>query len=138
HHHHDRAVDHDHPGDGHGVILLRRRTELGLIVVVVLITAGAYALAGLGREAEIPANIGPFLGIILGLLVAAHIGVRRLAPDADGILLPLAALLNGLGYVFIVRLDEAAADGGGLAGLQSMWTAVGIGAFIATLAFVRR
>jgi peptidoglycan glycosyltransferase len=120
------------------VIVLRRRTELGLIVVAALITAGAYALAGLGRDAEIPANVLPFLGFVLGLLVAAHVAVRRLAPDADGILLPLAALLNGIGYVFIVRLDRAQADGGRLAGLQSMWTAVGIGAFIATLYFVRR
>jgi cell division protein FtsW (lipid II flippase) len=120
------------------VIVLRRRTELGLIVVGSLITAGAYALAGLGRDAEIPANLFPFLGMVLGLLVAAHIAVRRLAPDADGILLPLAALLNGLGYVFIVRLDEAQADSGRLAGLQAMWTAVGIGAFVATLVVVRR
>lgn len=118
--------------------LLRRRTELGLIVVAVLITAGAYALAGLGQQAEIPANIGPFLGVVLALLVTAHIAVRRLAPNADGILLPLAALLNGIGYVFIVRLDEAQEDGGRLAGLQSLWTAVAIGAFILTLAFVRR
>lgn len=120
------------------MIVLRRRTELGLIVVGALITAGAYALAGLGRDAEIPANLIPFLGLVLGLLVTAHFAVRRLAPDADGILLPLAALLNGIGYVFIVRLDEAQEDGGRLAGLQSMWTAVGIAAFIATLAFVRR
>ena len=118
--------------------LLRRRTELGLIVVAVLITAGAYALAGLGRDAEIPANIGPFLGIVLALFVTAHIAVRRLAPNADGILLPLAALLNGIGYVFIVRLDEAQEEGGRLAWLQSVWTAVAIGAFIATLVFVRR
>ena len=118
--------------------ILRRRTELGLIVVVVIITAGAYALAGLGRAAEIPADIGPFLGVILALLVTAHLAVRRLAPNADGILLPLAALLNGIGYVFIVRLDEAQDGGGRLAALQSVWTAVGIAAFIATLAFVRR
>ena len=120
------------------MIVLRRRTELGLIVVGALITAGAYALAGLGRDAEIPANIVPFLGVILGMLVAAHVAVRRLAPDADGILLPLAGLLNGIGYVFIVRLDEAQTDTGRLAGLQAMWTAVGIGAFIATLLVVRR
>lgn len=118
--------------------VLRRRTELGLIVVAVLITAGAYALAGLGRNAEIPANIGPLLGVILALFIGAHVAVRRLAPDADGILLPLAALLNGIGYVFIVRLDEAQEDGGRLAALQSVWTAVGIAAFIAVLAFVRR
>lgn len=120
------------------MIVLRRRTELGLIVVSVLITAGAYALAGLGRDAEIPANIVPFLGVVLGMLVAAHLAVRRLAPQADGILLPLAALLNGLGYVFIVRLDEAQDRTGDLAGLQAMWTAVGIAAFIGTLVVVRR
>jgi cell division protein FtsW (lipid II flippase) len=40
--------------------------------------------------------------------------------------------------VFIVRLDEAQADTGRLAGLQAMWTAVGIGAFVATLLVVRR
>jgi cell division protein FtsW (lipid II flippase) len=111
---------------------------MGLIVVAVLITAGAYALAGLGRDAQIPANIGPFLGIVLALFIAAHIAMRRLAPNADGILLPLAALLNGIGYVFIVRLDEAQDEGGRLAGLQSVWTAVAIGAFIATLVVVRR
>jgi len=120
------------------VIVLRRRTELGLIVVGALVTAGAYALAGLGRDAEIPANLVPFLGVVLGMLVAAHLAVRRLAPDADGILLPLAALLNGIGYVFIVRLDEAQEDGGRLAGLQVVWTVVGILAFVATLAVVRR
>ncbi len=118
--------------------LLRRRTELGLVVLAALVTAGAYALAGLGRDAEIPANIGPFLGIVLGLFGTAHVAVRRLAPNADGILLPLAALLNGVGYVFIVRLDEAQADGGRLAGLQAVWTGVGIAAFVGVLVFVRR
>jgi len=64
--------------------------------------------------------------------------MRRFAPNADGTLLPIAGLLNGLGYVFIVRLDEAKADPKNLAGLQSIWVAVGIGAFIATLVIVRR
>ena len=47
-------------------------------------------------------------------------------------LLPLAALLNGLGYVMIARLDHK------LAGLQALWTAFGVAAFIATLFIVRR
>ena len=40
----------------------RRRTELGLIVLAVLLTGGLYALAGLGKAGNLPANIGPFLG----------------------------------------------------------------------------
>ena len=42
-------------------------TELGLIILVVVIIGATYALAAFGQNAEIPANIGPFLGIVLGL-----------------------------------------------------------------------
>ncbi len=110
----------------------RRRAELGLIVLAVAITAGAYTLASLGQTASVPADIGPFLALIAALLFGAHVAVRRLAPEADGLILPLVAVLNGIGYVFIVRLDPD------LARLQATWTAVGIVAFVATLAFVRR
>ncbi|MEY2430456.1 MAG: hypothetical protein QOC92_181 [Acidimicrobiaceae bacterium] len=103
-----------------------------------VIVAGAYTLATLGRTSSIPANIGPFLGVVLGLFVAAHIATRRYAPGADGLLLPLAALLNGIGYVFIARLDEASRRPQGLAAAQAGWTVIGIGAFILTLLFVRR
>ena len=61
----------------------------------------------------------------------AHIVNRKLAPAADGLLLPLAALLNGIGYVFIARLDQD------LAAAQATWTAVGIGLYILTLVLVR-
>jgi peptidoglycan glycosyltransferase len=117
---------------------VRRNTELGLIVLGTLVTVGAYALASLAEDATIPADIVPFLCVVLGLQLAAHVAIRRLAPNADGTLLPIAGLLNGLGYVFIVRLDEARADPKNLAGLQSGWVAVGIAAFIATLLLVRR
>jgi cell division protein FtsW (lipid II flippase) len=110
----------------------RRRTELGLILLAVVAVGATYALAAFGQNATIPADIGPFLGVILVLLLAAHLAARRWAPDADGTLLPIAGLLNGLGYVFIARLNDD------LAGLQATWTAVGIGAFIATLVIVRR
>lgn len=110
----------------------RRRVELGLMVLVGILTAGAYVLASLGRSASLPANLVPFLVVILALLTAAHFAVRRLAPGADGLLLPLAGLLNGIGYVFVARLRPD------LAGFQALWTAVGIGAFVATLVVVRR
>ena len=110
----------------------RRTTELGLIVLSVLVTVGAYALASLGRTASLPANIVPFLGMIIGLLAIAHVATRKLAPNADGVLLPMAGLLNGIGYVVIARLDRD------LAGAQSLWSAVGVGAYIATLVVVKR
>jgi cell division protein FtsW (lipid II flippase) len=110
----------------------RRDTELGLLLLVAIVIAGAYTLASLGKTASIPANIGPFLAIILGLLGLAHAALRRFAPHADAVLLPIAGLLNGLGYVFIARLNRD------LARLQTTWTALGIVAFIVTLVVVRR
>jgi peptidoglycan glycosyltransferase len=118
--------------------VVRRNTELGLILLGTLVTVGAYVLAALAEDARIPANIGPFLGVVLGLQLAAHIAIRRLAPDADGTIVPIAGLLNGLGYVFIVRLDEAKGDPQGLAGLQSAWAVVGMVAFVGTLVAIRR
>jgi cell division protein FtsW (lipid II flippase) len=110
----------------------RRHTELTLIVMVSLLTAGAYTLAALGENAEIPARIGPFLVIMLSLLLAAHIAVRFLARGADATMLPLAALLHGIGFVMITRLDEE------LAGLQTTWSIIAVAAFAATLLVVQR
>jgi len=115
----------------------RRTTELGLLVLGTMFVVGAYLLATLPEDSEIPTTVGPFLGIIVGLPLVAHVAVRRLAPQADGMLLPLASLLNGLGYVFVVRLDEARARPRGLAGLQSVWMILGVAAFVATLVFVK-
>jgi peptidoglycan glycosyltransferase len=91
-----------------------------------------YALAGFGKAGNLPANMGPFLAVIFGLLLIAHLAMRRLAPLADPMLLPCAGLLNGIGYVFIARLSTHEAR------LQAVWTAIGIAAFVLTLLVVRR
>jgi len=110
----------------------RRSTELSLVVMAGTITAGAYTLASLGEFAAIPARIIPFLALLLGLLVLAHCAVRLFARGADPTLLPLAAILHGLGYVMITRLDEE------LAGLQTTWSILAIAAFVVTLVVVQR
>ena len=108
-----------------------RTVELGLLLLTCLITVSAYGLTSLGRAAALPADIVPFLTIVVVLLLTAHVVVRRLAPQADGLLLPLVALLNGLGYAMIARLDPQLADS------QSAWTFLGLVGFTITLAVVR-
>jgi cell division protein FtsW (lipid II flippase) len=110
----------------------RRRTELGLIVLAVILIGGLYALAGEGKAGSLPANIGPFLALIFVLLLVGHLAMRRLAPEADPILLPVAGLLNGIGYVFIARLSSTQAAA------QAVWSLVGMIAFVATLVVVKR
>jgi cell division protein FtsW (lipid II flippase) len=115
-----------------------RRVELGLIALIAIVVLVAYGLASLGQSASVPGNIGPFLAWMVGLFFFVHLSVRRFAPAADPVMLPMALLLNGLGYVMIARLGGDVAGGSDLAGLQSVWTAVGIGAFVATLVVVPR
>jgi cell division protein FtsW (lipid II flippase) len=115
-----------------GPASVRRNTELGLLLMVVVITAGAYTLLSLGQQGDIPKEIWGFLVVVLGVFVAAHIVTRRVAPRANSTLLPLAGLLNGLGFVLIARVK---AD---LAWSQALWSAVGIGVYCGTLIFVRR
>ena len=112
----------------------RRNNELVLVLMAAVLTIGAYLLASLGKTSDIPANLIGFLVIVVGLLLVAHVATRFLAAGADSVLLPLAALLNGIGYVFIVRVDAR----NRLAGLQSVWTFLGIGLYVVVLMVVRR
>lgn len=110
----------------------RRRSEFGLVLMAATITGAAYVLAALGKNAQMPATIIPFLVALLGLLVFAHIATRWLASGADSTLLPLAALLHGIGYVMIARLSERRAA------LQTTWSFIAVVAFVVTLLVVQR
>ncbi|NED06554.1 FtsW/RodA/SpoVE family cell cycle protein, partial [Streptomyces sp. SID6648] len=62
---------------------------------------------GLAINDEVPAGLLSY-GFGLGLLAGVgHLVVRKFAPYADPLLLPLATLLNGLGLVAIWRLDQS-------------------------------
>jgi cell division protein FtsW (lipid II flippase) len=110
----------------------RRRTELGLLIFGSLLTVALYVIAELGAKSKIPPHIGPFLGIVLGLVLTAHVANRWLIPDANPVILPLAALLNGIGYVVIARWHPSYAKS------QAGWAALGVIVYILTLVVVRR
>jgi cell division protein FtsW (lipid II flippase) len=110
----------------------RRAQELGLGLMAVVITGGGYVLLQLADQPDLPPDLWVFLLAVLGLYLVAHLAVRRFAPRADATLLPIAAVLNGIGFVTVSRLDRDLARG------QAVWTAVGVGAFVLTLVVVRR
>jgi peptidoglycan glycosyltransferase len=112
----------------------KRRTEFVLLVFGSLLIVALYIVASLGQDSRVPPDIGPFLGIILGLALAAHMANRWLVPDANAVVLPVAALLNGIGYVVIARWDHWYP---GEARNQALWTAIGVGAYVGTLLVVR-
>ena len=117
----------------------RRTRELSLGALALLITAGGYVLLALSKAPALPAHVWGFLGAVVALFGCAHVAVRRFAPRADATLLPIAALLLGIGFITISRLDLNATPKDPAVGpAQSVWIAVGIGAFVLTLAIVRQ
>ncbi|MEW2490571.1 FtsW/RodA/SpoVE family cell cycle protein [Streptomyces sp. NPDC048411] len=121
----------------------RRNTELGLMAFAIGISVFAYANVGLAMDGKLPSGMfGYGAGLIL-LGGVAHLVVRKFAPYADPLLLPLATLLNGLGLVLIWRLDQSprliatAKYQYGVftpsAPRQLLYSAVGVALFVAVL-----
>lgn len=112
-----------------------RKTEFGLLVAATLIialTLTSLNLAlGLGLNSDLLWVIGGFITVF----TVAHLALCIFAPRADQIMLPVAALLNGLGLALIYRLDMAM--GYTMATRQVMWTLVGIILFILVLALLK-
>ena len=129
-----------------GFVPPRRGAELFLVVFAVLIAVVAYAAVGYGVEGQLPAGTLGYGAGLAALFLGAHAVVRFVAPYADPLILPCAAVLNGIGLVVIRRLDFEAAERATQAGsalpradapLQLIWTAVGILAFAAVLVVIR-
>ena len=111
---------------------LRRNTEASLLVISLVIAVGGYWLATLARTEAFPEGLVIYGVIFAGLYAAAHLTVRKFAPRADPLFLPIGLMLNALGFVIIYRL-EIPTENPGLAAAQVQWLAISIGAFILTL-----
>lgn len=118
-----------------------RGTELWLLILAAIIVTGALVIVELNQHQSLKIELLYYGGAYLAVFAIAHVVVRALAPYADPLLLPLVALLNGLGLVMIYRLDlaEAAKNPGAAAQapLQLLWTAVSLVLFLLTLLIIR-
>jgi cell division protein FtsW (lipid II flippase) len=118
-----------------------RGAELGLLIMAAVIVTAALVIVELNQHQALRIELLYYGGGYLAVFAIAHIVVRALAPYADPLLLPLVALLNGLGLVMIYRLDlaEATKQTGAApqAPLQLLWTAVSLVLFLVTLLVIR-
>jgi cell division protein FtsW (lipid II flippase) len=125
----------------------RRRTELLMLAFAVAVVLFAYANVGFGLNGKLPAGLIEYGLAFAVIVLIAHFAVRRFAPWADPLMLPLAALLNGLGIVMIYRLQQSGRSGNpgnqistlssSATAAQVLYSALGIAAFILVLVFIR-
>ena len=117
----------------------QRNLELLLLVPAAVIVTLALVLVDAAVDADQnqqPSTQLLYLGLgYLGLFAVAHLTLRRFAPHADPLILPIVALLNGLGLVMIHRLDlahlahaldTASAPPQAAAPRQLAWTTAGV------------
>ncbi len=124
----------------------RRGTELFLLLFAVIVSTAALSAVVLAHDNRITGKVGLLSGGFLAVYLIAHIAVRKLAPAADPLLLPIMALLNGLGLAMIYRLDLGYADRArrlgkpipsGRAELQLTYSFVAVLVLIAVLVIIR-
>ena len=119
----------------------RRLIQALLLLLAVAVGVGAYALVGLGRFDELPANL---LQVGIGALVLVavlQIAVMWRAPYADPVILPIVVLLNLLGVTMIESV-HAANEIYGLrssasADRQMLWAVIGVMLCVALLVLLR-
>jgi cell division protein FtsW (lipid II flippase) len=128
----------------------RRSTEMWMMLFACGIVAFAFLnVAGSLKDQHL-STITEYMVAFLVVVFGAHLAVRRWAPYADPLLLPIATVLNGLGIVMIYRLNQAGRDGNPSAnGLpiptlsssatvtQIMYSVIGVVALVLFLAFIR-
>jgi len=118
----------------------RRNTELALLLFAVVLVTGAEAVVDANVRDKVSLQVAYYGAGFAALWLVAHVVVRKVAPYADPVLLPIAALLNGLGLVLIYRVRLAtkgrkypSAD----PKQQVVWMVVGLVFFIAVLLIIR-
>jgi cell division protein FtsW (lipid II flippase) len=119
----------------------RRNAELLLLCSAALITLAALLIVEANQERGLRWDLISYGLIFLVVFGSAHLAVRRFAPYTDPLLLPIVALLNGLGLVMIHRLDLVSSEPSGhrhpSATQQMLWTVVGVAAFALVVTFLK-
>ncbi|MGW1777056.1 FtsW/RodA/SpoVE family cell cycle protein [Streptomyces sp. NPDC002104] len=117
-----------------------RTAEAGLLVLAVSITLCGYAYQSLAVTGAVPQDMPVFSALVAGAVSVAHLAVRRFAPHADPLLLPVTVLLSGIGLVLLHRLDpayEAAYEAPAVAPGQLVWCGVGVAVCVAVVGLLK-
>jgi hypothetical protein len=128
----------------------RRSTELWMVLFALGIVAFAFANVAFSLKGQHFSTFFEYFVAFAVIVLGAHLAVRRWAPYADPLLLPIATLLNGLGIVMIYRLNQAgrsgnpSASGSPISTLSSsatvtqiIYSVLGVAVFVLFLAFIK-
>jgi cell division protein FtsW (lipid II flippase) len=128
----------------------RRSTEMWMVLFACGIVAFAFANVAATMKDQHASTVTEYIIAFIVIVLGAHLALRRWAPYADPLLLPIATLLNGLGIVMIYRLNQAGRDGNpsgngkpistlshSATTTQILYSVIGVLLLVAFLAFIK-
>ncbi|MGH3249318.1 MAG: FtsW/RodA/SpoVE family cell cycle protein, partial [Trebonia sp.] len=89
----------------------RRSTELWMTLFACGVVLFAFLNVVGSLKDQHLSSVFEYMVAFLAIVLVAHLAIRRWAPYADPLLLPIATVLNGLGIVMIYRLNQVGRDG---------------------------
>ena len=116
-----------------------RNVELILLGAAFFINLSAMVLVQWGALGAIDPVPILWCSILCAFVLLIHVAMRRVAPQADALILPIATVLNGIGIAEIYRIDIALQNEGWdvVAYKQIAWSALAIGAAFAVIMLIR-
>jgi cell division protein FtsW (lipid II flippase) len=127
----------------------RRSTELWMLLFAFGIVAFAFANTAFSLKGQHPSTFVEYMIAFVAVIGGAHLTMRKWAPYADPLLLPIATVLNGLGIVMIYRLNQVGRNGNASAGApistlgasatvtQIIYTVLGVVVFVLFLWLIK-
>ncbi|MEY8566493.1 FtsW/RodA/SpoVE family cell cycle protein [Corynebacteriaceae bacterium 7-707] len=112
-----------------------RGTELALLVFSAVILGIALIALQFSQGNELNSEVAVLVGGYVAVFGVAHVVMCLRAPNADQIMLPVAAMLNAIGLVMIYRIDLAAETT--RSNSQVMWTVIALVIFSGVIWFLK-
>lgn len=118
---------------------LLRGLELALTVFAAIVGIAAIVIVDFTVNGELSMVLLPTGVAFLIAVAALHIVVRRTAPDADPLIMPVAVMLNLLGTAMIYRIDlaDGAVTMGSVSARQLLWATIAVGIAIVVLLVIK-
>jgi cell division protein FtsW (lipid II flippase) len=113
--------------------------ELSLLLISIAVGIAAVVIIDLTVVGEPTTALAPTGALFVIALFALHITIRRIAPDGDPLIMPIAAFLNVIGIAMIYRIDLAQELSGwdAWAVRQLVWSTIAVVAAIVVLLVIR-
>ncbi len=111
---------------------MTRGRELLSLAIALGVAVLAFALVGLGKKGAIDYEGLRLSAYLAAAFLALHLVMRLRVPRADQTILPIVALMSGLGAAEVYRVDRASGRA------QVIWIALGAAVAILALLAVRR